>query len=1241
MTWEEIKEKRKKNNPRTWEEIKTSRGYKPPIETATGTELARIEHLERIKDVKQKGGSLLPKPAISKVTDPLISNPFSTDFNPLTPETIDYINNMKPEDRPRYVPTVSSDEKPTLQSEYYYRNPNLVQDAISNPDKTLWDDVKDVYTKANASVGAGIADTGAGLLNFIRKVYEHNRRDTTRLNDNVLDSALSGATGKELLKLSTQPVYRDKPENFIEKGLLKGVEAFEKRGSEFAEPIKDLEGAEKIFYGGVRAVPQTATALASGPLAPVVLGGTAFGGSAREAELAGAPLGEQMEYASLNALVELGTELLPLSKMKNILKGSKTPVREMAVSAVEEFFGEGISEALSPHIKRATYDEDAELATWKQIIEAGLTGSVSAMMISGVSMKIASAERAVANGDYSPETIESIRQDIEETTGVNIKPIDPQTNVQDTNMPNQQEKPNLIPDVRPNIEKPSLLPNVKPQAKNVSLVPDVKPQAKSNLIPDVKPTTKNKNIIPAGEVQSAKPRKFMENSMLNSDIVPDVMKVDTQKNIESETKGYVYEPISNHETLDQAQAEINNNSNALYDFLTLNTLRSAKDTATGEDLIRRAINAGDYKTANNVSVRLAELLTNAGQTVQAAAMMKKLTPEGMLQYANKQISRMQEKTKGKVELSDEETKFILDSMKEIQNMEDGRKKDIEIAKVMKIINDKVPPSKTDSFAALQRISMLLNAKTQVRNVVGNSLMAGLEVAKEAPRRGIDALIGLKTKERTSTGYKRKDLLAGLQGFKKGGQEALEDYKLGINTRTSKGQFDIEKGKSFTEKTIVGKSLNKVDNLVSFILSVGDRPFSNMAYEMEKSRLSRVEKYKNNSQLLEETAHDIAEERTFQNKSWLAENATKGRNKLGIAGRIIMPFSYTPSNITDKIFDYTPLGGIRTITQNFYKDIRNGNFDQRKTSERLSRHLTGSAMIMLGWYLAKAGIIRGAYSDDPDKRAMEKQIGVQDYSFIMGDRNVTFDWAQPFAVPLAIGANIYDNINDEGRAEQYVFNAVQKSIIESAEILVEQPLLTGIRKLFGGYGSDGIIGNAVNIAKNAPSQLIPGLSLARQVRQISDPLQRQIDYSDPLQTLRNQLPGLSQELPVKYDTLGNPVKYSNNPFDALLNPSSSTKIQPSRIEQEILDVYDVVGDKGIFPKVSPKTVQYNNVSYTLTQEEKSKMQNIMGETTNEYLTKIMSNSQYNSLTNEEKNAIIKGVIEDAYNLAKLEIVKGRE
>ena len=82
-------------------------------------------------------------------------------------------------------------------------------------------------------------------------------------------------------------------------------------------------------------------------------------------------------------------------------------------------------------------------------------------------------------------------------------------------------------------------------------------------------------------------------------------------------------------------------------------------------------------------------------------------------------------------------------------MEDRYNKRVKLAEIQKVMTDKLPSTRGFGIKAWMRISMLFNPKTQVRNVMGNAIIAPVNAFSDIFASGVDKLISNKTGIRTT------------------------------------------------------------------------------------------------------------------------------------------------------------------------------------------------------------------------------------------------------------------------------------------------------------------------------------------------------------------------------------------------------------------------------------------------------------------------------------------------------------
>lgn len=734
-----------------------------------------------------------------------------------------------------------------------------------------------------------------------------------------------------------------------------------------------------------------------------------------------------------------------------------------------------------------------------------------------------------------------------------------------------------------------------------------------------------------------------------------------QKNIIlSEDNVKFYDKVTNKESLEKAfkKLEKNGASETLEWFNKDPKNANSIDVAEGWILLKQYADNNDALGMKNVAKKLRNIGTAAGQTVQAFNIMERMTPEGMVAYAQSELDEAYDKMvknktrewinkhRSEFDLTPEETQTIMNIMDEVKNMEDGYEKRVKLAEIQKLMTDKLPPERGAGIKAWMRISMLFNPKTQVRNILGNAVIAPTNAFSDLFASGVDKMISKKTNVRTTGAPNLKSYG---KGFKTGLYQSYNDFKKGINTRNIEGnRFEITQGKSFNDKNVIGKNLNRVDNLLSFMLDAGDRGFYEASFTNSINNQMILNKTNKITQEMIDIATSEALSRTWQDNNNYTRFVLQTRNALNKInvkgyglGDILIPFAKTPANLTKAIVDYSPLGLINAINSgiNLKKSLENGQFTpqmQHEFVQRLGKATAGTMLYLIGLVLAKAGITSGESDDDKDtKNFMKNTLGINSYSIKIGGKTFTYDWAQPIAAPLSITANIEKNRKENVSTLENILS----SLDTAGNILLEQSFMDSINTVLS--NNDGIVTGMQEAILELPSRAIPTFS--KQIVDLTDSTQRQtFEYNAPLKTsvnkIKSKIPGLSKQLAPSVDTMGRDIqKYGgkNNVFNVFLNPANVNSENLSESASEIYRLYKETGDTTLMPRVSPYYINKNGEKTILTSEQRADYQKTSGKIIEDNVKKLLKNRTYNSLSDEEKADVINNIVNYSYNIAQKE------
>lgn len=770
------------------------------------------------------------------------------------------------------------------------------------------------------------------------------------------------------------------------------------------------------------------------------------------------------------------------------------------------------------------------------------------------------------------------------------------------------------------------------------------------------PKLKQKNYAKGNKQSSFLSNIVTDAKFLNEDLRQEMSKEDNIK---------YYKGITNKGTLESAYKKLQENgqSEAIRWHSKDSKKATAEDVAEGWILLKQYQDNGDYQSAVEVAKKMRDIGTTAGQTVQAYNILSRLTPEGMFYYAQSELdeayNRMVEgkskkwikENQSNFNLTPEETQSILDIMKDVSTMEDGYNKKVKIAEIQKMITDKIPPTAGQSIKAWMRISMLFNPKTQVRNVMGNAVIMPVNMFSDSVSAGIDKLISKKTGVRTIGNTNLKNYG---KGFGTGLYQSYNDFKKGINTRNIEGnRFEVSEGKNFKNKGI-GKALNRVDNLLSFMLDAGDRGFYEATFTNSINNQMVLNNVTKPTQEMIDIATNEALQRTWQDNNNYTQSVLKIRNILNNVnikgyglGDVIIPFAKTPANLTKAIVDYSPAGLVKTLATDARKlknSLENGQYTaqtQHRFVQNLGKGMAGSFLYVISYALAEAGIATGEADEDKDvKNFIKNSLGINSYSIKIGDTSFAYDWAQPIATPLAIMTNYvkYSKENPDANALEKGINAMNIG----TEQLLQQSFMDSLNTVLNGSGTT--LENLSQAILELPARAIPTFS--KQIADMVDGTQRTtFEYDRPIQSAINsvkaKIPGLSKTLPASIDTLGNEIqKYggNNNLWNVMFNPANTNKGQLSKAGEEIYNIYKETGDKTIFPRTAPYYINNNNEKVTMTAEQRSSFQTISGKYVENSLNSLLSDKDYKKLSSEEKANIINEIVSDSYSKAKYDVLK---
>jgi hypothetical protein len=635
-----------------------------------------------------------------------------------------------------------------------------------------------------------------------------------------------------------------------------------------------------------------------------------------------------------------------------------------------------------------------------------------------------------------------------------------------------------------------------------------------------------------------------------------------------------------------------------------------KDVAFAQQAIERADEAGRFDDASGIHDALSEHLVKNGQTIQAASLFYRRSPQGMYHKALRDLK------KTGVNLTEDIKNELKAKTDAIKAAKDQPAKQRATAEFQKYVSDNIPKSKLQGALAVWKAGLLSGVKTHGGNVVSNVTFHGLKTASSPMAAAIDKAFSLGTKKRTKTFTTKGNL----SGTKEGLGKAKGTLKTGIDEREILGnKYEIHGELNFKNKHIQ-RAFGKTSNGIFRALKAADQPtyyanFKNTLYDLAKAdglnkglkgqelKFHVNKLVKDPTKELANTAQFAAEKSTLMQDTKLTR-ALGGFTQKVPAAQVLVPFVKVPTNFLTRSIDYTPVGAIKTAV----KQIRAKKFDQRAMSEALGEATTGSALIYLGAELANSNLLSGQFPrNDQKETARWKAEGIKANSIKVGNTWYSLNYLGPAGILLGAGKDFHDAAK---RGESGTMGA----IVGAGKNLTGQSFLTG----FSGFAD--ALNNPERSAKSfinsEAGSIIPTLSA--DLANFGDKMQR--DANTAKDTIASRLPGARNSLPVKQSVYGQELKQPANKFNQLLNPVKPSQQIDDSVLSEVRRLHQVDpnnGDLQVTPTAQDKSIQLDGKDVKLSQKQQYDLQKQIGQATKTEWNKIISDSKYSKLSDIDK------------------------
>ena len=760
--------------------------------------------------------------------------------------------------------------------------------------------------------------------------------------------------------------------------------------------------------------------------------------------------------------------------------------------------------------------------------------------------------------------------------------------------------------------------------------------------------------------------------------------VDLPKDFKEQLNEKTYRQLTNASTIKKANETLNSTSDLweLKDKYTkLLNEQDASSVVIGYELTKRFIDEGRQDIAVDVLDDLSKSLSRAGQFTQAAYITAlRNDPIAVLYAMNKEINKINEA--GAKKFKDwQDFKLTDEEVSALNNVAPGDTKAIQdiTDSIYSRIAAEHPHTKWEKFYDVTKTFMLFNPRTHIRNIAANAISQPVRSATDRVKAALEIGYQLFDKNygRTSSlvgGNKTTDKIAndifenavrsnlesnggkyeesGLSRVQRESPLWKDNKLIGEQTnkvtqelakkttnvlnaldRVTGGYLNEKTGivdsmKDFSENQVTGSTLENLRRFNYLLLGeIEDTPFVKQNFVNSLSNYLAAKNITSIDDVPQEAinlAYDEALKATFKDDNALSNTLSTLKKKMGKVGDVILPFTKTPANLAMRGFEYSPAGFVKTF--NDFANTKKANKGTMTNADisrflgDLSKNITGSGMILLGYSLAKSGIITGGYSENENERNWQKLKGYQPNAFHIGNKYYTYDWAQPSSIPLIIGTAIYEGMNKMEKEEASEYEALTQGakslgqgLINASDAWFNLSPLQSVSNILGG-GENASYGNtspATNILKTVaeyPQTLIPSVSGAT-ARTNDTTIRNTYDSTSYANTyvnkMKSKIPGLSKTLPASYDVWGRERKRGTDEdafVSQFINPGTFGYYNDadSDVDNYIDGLYESIKgnenlkDTQVLPRQASNKVTINGEEKKLNNVEYSLRQKTLGE-----------------------------------------------
>ena len=763
------------------------------------------------------------------------------------------------------------------------------------------------------------------------------------------------------------------------------------------------------------------------------------------------------------------------------------------------------------------------------------------------------------------------------------------------------------------------------------------------------------------ETDAGKVRTF-QRTAIEADVVSNEAAAEIADSIANENLSSVYSVVSDRKVYRTARQlfetrgfdSMYNEWNALIES---GKKIDKQDIANAMILVAEASKRGMIEEETHILAQLAVEATAGGHIVQAMSMLKKLGTSAMVYSVEKTIDKIgrqvEEKHGKKIIRPDELIGKYKNALEKEKKAGDGNTElsDKYLDEILQDVANQVPATWFDKWNAWRMFAMLGNVKTHGRNFIGNTLFWPVRFVRDLVSATGQTVFIRDVEKRTKSfkgQFRRGETLA----FAKQDAKKIEEILRG---ETKYGDFSkIDQ----MRRIFKWNWLEKATKFNSKMLELEDWVFLRMHYARALTNYLTTQKVDINNISDEVMAKarifavKEAQKATFRDANIVAQflrSSNKFSKGLGIAVDAVLPFTKTPMNVVKRGAEYSPAGFVQMLWKGL-ANIKSGKYSAAEFCDDLGEAFTGTGLMVIGYFLAQNGLLVGAGDDDSAENKWAKILGMQNYAFKIGDGTYTIDWLVPAGMPLFVGCEMYKLFSDsETSVGDFIekFARVIEPVFETSMLQSLTDLIDSAR--YAQTGAEAAMDMFLGVPLSYIGQGVP--TLLGQVSKTIDNTKRKT-YSEKglvpgfvqsfIQQQQKKIPGLSFLMEPYVNERGETEKNSEGNFvmrvlHNFLSPGYYKSNKSTSTDKELIRLYNIHHDTDIIPKTAPKSIKINGENYYLSNEQHSTYQSVMGKTYYEKAKEIMASDYYQSLSDDDKIALMKKVREYAEEKGRKEAI----